>query len=152
MAKSRKRGKRSADAFVKQYNPPPIKLSRRYEALREEEIYSEADDNRPFRSNTALQSGYTSDDGMYKNLHKSPCEERDSRLHRGGRVERGRQVGGRSRRQERVEEQELDSSGRRQGRERERESESWTAGSGIAKRGRGGEEREKKRERVGQGS
>ena len=36
VAKSCKIGKRSADAFIKQYNPPPIKLSCQYEALKEE--------------------------------------------------------------------------------------------------------------------
>merc|ERR1711872_441900 len=97
-------------------NPPPIKLSRWYEALREEEEYSEADDNRSIRPHTAPHSGYTTDNCMYKILYDRQCEESNSRLHRGGRGEWGRQ----DRRHERVGEQEFDS-GRRQSRERERE-------------------------------
>ena len=147
MAKSRKRGKRSSDGVVKQYNPPPIKLSRRYEALREEEEYSEADDGRSLRPHTALYSGYTTDNGMYKNPYERQCEESNSRLHQGGKGERGRQVGGRNRRQERVREQEFDSSGRRQSRERERESESRRDGGGSVKRERDGKERERGEER-----
>merc|ERR1711872_1074603 len=63
-AKARKRGKRSSDTVAKHYNPPPIKLSQRYEALREEEEYSEADNNRSIRPHTALHSGYTTDNCM----------------------------------------------------------------------------------------
>merc|ERR1711872_630706 len=121
VAKSRKRGKRSSDAVAKHYNPPPIKLSRRYEALREEDEYSEADDNRSIRPHTAPHSGYNTDNGMYKIPYDRQCEESNSRLHRGGRGEQGRQVVGRNRRQERVGEQGFDS-GRRQSRERERAS------------------------------
>merc|ERR1712212_793219 len=99
VAKSSKRGKRSSDAVAKKYNPPPIKLSRRYEALREEDEYSEADNSRSIRPHTTLQSGYTTDNGMYRNLYEEQCEESNSRPPRGGKGERGRQVGGRNRRQ-----------------------------------------------------
>ena len=89
VAKSRKRGKRSSDAVAKHYNPPPIKLSRRYEALREEDEYSEAD-NRSVRLHTAPHSGYDPDNGMYRTMYDRQCEESNSKLHRGGRGEQGR--------------------------------------------------------------
>merc|ERR1712212_388807 len=145
VAKSSKRGKRSSDAVAKKYNPPPIKLSRRYEALREEDEYSEADNSRSIRPHTTLQSGYPTDNGMYRNLYEEQCEESNSRPHRGGKGERGRQVGGRNRRQERVREQ--DSSGRRQSREREREraADGWRRPGEERERWKG--ERERRRER-----
>ena len=43
IAKTRKRGKRSAEVFAKPYNPRPIKISRRYETL---EHCSEVEDEK----------------------------------------------------------------------------------------------------------
>ena len=84
VAKTRKRGKRSAEVFAKPYNPRPVKLSRRYEVL--EEQCSEVEDEGSIHSNTTLQrSGYKAHNGMYKYVYESPCEEEfSSRPHCGG--------------------------------------------------------------------
>ena len=116
--------KKYSPITAKPYNTRPITLQKRYAML--EEAHSISDDETHYRPTIPqIQSGYATDNGMYKSMYNR-YEERDvkCRPHRGGKDRRGRQDTSRSqsraRSRGRHEERERKprSSGRREEREK----------------------------------